>query len=130
MGKVNARLVHNLLNHKAATPEMADKAFSNTPDHETRDLIAGSKAFDKNLFNKYIDHPKLSYHMGASRHLNSWVDKVGMDKALSHPSEGVQSAAIYHPKFNEWVDKVGMDKALKHPSWQVRDVAAKKLKER
>lgn len=133
--------LRSILNHPNATEEMAEKAFLKA--HEAfreakwqRDwgtmenhsymaqIAAGSRVFSKRLFDKYIDHPELSGHLTHSRHFNSWVDKVGFDKAMSHHNDDVQFAAVEHPDFGKWLDELGIDEALDHPSEHVQYAAA------
>jgi len=72
--------------------------------------------------NKYVQD-------AATNHpdFHKWVDKMGFDAALSHPSEHVQEAATQHPDFHKWVDKVGIDTALSHPSKSVQEAATQHL---
>ena len=109
-------IILSLLNHPQATEEQAERVFTQHPDKSARVIASLSKAFTKRLFDRYIDHPEHSGNLAESRYFNDWVGKVGFDKALSYPSDAVQSAASRHPDFNNWVDKVGIDKALSHPN--------------
>ena len=123
----------SILSHPNATEEMAEKAFLQAHQNakkygnrfdDSAAIAAGSRAFSKRLFDKYIDHPELSGHLTSSRHFNNWVDKVGIDNALSHPNKNVTTQiANWHPGFNDWVDKVGFEEALNHPNESVATAA-------
>ena len=125
---MNSRLAASILSHKDATPEMAERLFLHGASNESKNYLAqvaaASRAFTKQLFDKYKDNPDMLGHMTYSKHFNRWVDSVGIDKALEHPNQHVQSAVTEHPEFNNWVSRVGIDKALEHPIDYTRHAAA------
>ena len=118
----------SILSHPNATEEMAEKAFLQSHEafrkalarydydaagrhSDVAKIAAGSRAFSKRLFDKYIKFDEYCENLTHSRHFDH-VDMDRLEGLLEHNHPDVVKRAIAHPKFDDWISKVGFKKAL------------------
>lgn len=125
---MNPDLLASLLSHKEATPEMAEHVFLHGKEENHKHIAAASRAFTKQLFDKYKDDPEKFELMTQSRHFDNWLKQPGnMDKVLAGTNTYAHFNATRHPEFKNWVSRVGIDKAFEHPSKDVVLAASRAL---